>query len=233
MHRIWSVHQVLPGCLSLPLCFRALASAHPRSAAPARRLEAIRTSRLAIDPAEERALLSEAQSVAAGRAALAAGAKAPGRGRGRGRARGGRGESGGRAERPLAVTGVPHDGSFDLRLCLQLHVGCRLYLLCIALCATMCRAMTCCKQDWFRVLPTWCCAACPAEDAGGGGGEGAAGVEPDGLAAGVRFCALEGREEGLLWDLAPAFVVNYDPDIAFVRQLEARGPPRSLRSLAP
>jgi hypothetical protein len=76
---------------------------------------------------------------------------------------------------------------------------------------------------------TWCCAACPAEDAGGGGGEDADGAAPDGLAAGVRFCALEGREEGLLWDLAPAFVVNYDPDIAFVRQLEARGPPRTLR----
>jgi hypothetical protein len=41
-----------------------------------------------------------------------------------------------------------------------------------------------------------------------------------GLAADVTFHALESRNDGVLWDVQPAFVVVYDPDVAFVRQLE-------------
>lgn len=40
------------------------------------------------------------------------------------------------------------------------------------------------------------------------------------LLRGVRFLALEGHEEGALWDLRPCFVVLFDPDIAVIRQLE-------------
>ncbi|KAK9806779.1 hypothetical protein WJX72_002577 [[Myrmecia] bisecta] len=36
----------------------------------------------------------------------------------------------------------------------------------------------------------------------------------------VLFSALERREEGILWEVQPAFIVMVDPDVAFVRQLE-------------
>ena len=149
-----------------------------------RRLEAIRSSRLAIDPAEERALLSEAQAVAAARAAPPADpdpaprAKPSGRGRsgqGRGRARGGRAAArGAPAAREVGKEGGQEGG-----------------------------------QGVGR----------------GGGGAGKVFQRPLGpLAEGVRFCALDVHEEAALWDVAPAFVVIYDPDIALVRQLEARRP---------
>ncbi len=44
------------------------------------------------------------------------------------------------------------------------------------------------------------------------------------LLQGVAFAALESHQEGELWAARPAFVVMYDPDIAFIRQLEARLP---------
>ena len=34
------------------------------------------------------------------------------------------------------------------------------------------------------------------------------------------FYALDSRQESILWDVKPSFVVVYDPDITFVRQLE-------------
>ena len=37
---------------------------------------------------------------------------------------------------------------------------------------------------------------------------------------GCAFCALDSHEEGVLERLQPRVVVMYDPDIAFVRQLE-------------
>ena len=47
-------------------------------------------------------------------------------------------------------------------------------------------------------------------------------VEEDGgpLLRGVCFAALDSHQEGLLWDVCPAFVVMYDPDVTFIRQLE-------------
>ena len=38
----------------------------------------------------------------------------------------------------------------------------------------------------------------------------------------VHFVSLESREAGILWEVKPIFVVMYDPDVAFVRQLEVR-----------
>lgn len=38
----------------------------------------------------------------------------------------------------------------------------------------------------------------------------------------VVFYALDSRQESILWDVKPSFVVVYDPDITFVRQLEVR-----------
>ncbi len=40
------------------------------------------------------------------------------------------------------------------------------------------------------------------------------------LLQGVLFAALDSHDEGLLWDVCSRFVVMYDPDIAFIRQLE-------------
>lgn len=40
------------------------------------------------------------------------------------------------------------------------------------------------------------------------------------LLQGVAFHALESRNDGVLWDVQPAFVVMVDSDVAFVRQLE-------------
>lgn len=37
---------------------------------------------------------------------------------------------------------------------------------------------------------------------------------------GVMFHALESRNDGVLWDVQPSFVVMVDSDVAFVRQLE-------------
>lgn len=37
---------------------------------------------------------------------------------------------------------------------------------------------------------------------------------------GVTFHALESRNDGVLWDVQPSFVVMVDSDVAFVRQLE-------------
>lgn len=47
---------------------------------------------------------------------------------------------------------------------------------------------------------------------------------------GVVFHALESRNDGVLWDVQPAFVVMVDSDVAFVRQLEVtRHPIPSVR----
>lgn len=40
------------------------------------------------------------------------------------------------------------------------------------------------------------------------------------LLAGVRLLALDSHDDVRVWEEAPAFVVMYDPDIAFIRQLE-------------
>lgn len=45
-------------------------------------------------------------------------------------------------------------------------------------------------------------------------------VEISPLLQNVHFCALDGKDMGVLWDVHPAFVIVYDPDISFVRQLE-------------
>ena len=42
----------------------------------------------------------------------------------------------------------------------------------------------------------------------------------EGLLQDVEFYALDSRQESILWDVQPVFVVVYDPDITFVRQLE-------------
>ena len=38
----------------------------------------------------------------------------------------------------------------------------------------------------------------------------------------VFFHSLDGKDMGILWEAQPCFVVMYDPDVAFVRQLEVR-----------
>ena len=43
-----------------------------------------------------------------------------------------------------------------------------------------------------------------------------------GLLKDVEFYALDSRQESILWDVKPAFVVVYDPDVTFVRQLEVQ-----------
>lgn len=45
-------------------------------------------------------------------------------------------------------------------------------------------------------------------------------TEQDGLLKDVVFYALDSRQETILWDVKPSFVIVYDPDITFVRQLE-------------
>ena len=42
------------------------------------------------------------------------------------------------------------------------------------------------------------------------------------LLEGVRVLALDSHEDGQAWSPPPGFVVMYDPDIAFIRQLEVR-----------
>ena len=42
----------------------------------------------------------------------------------------------------------------------------------------------------------------------------------EGLLKDVEFYALDSRQESILWDVQPVFVVVYDPDVTFVRQLE-------------
>ena len=62
--------------------------------------------------------------------------------------------------------------------------------------------------------------------AGRAGAEAASreGEEEDETLRGFAFTALESHEEGILERLQPLCVVMYDPDIAFVRQLEVQGP---------
>ncbi len=50
----------------------------------------------------------------------------------------------------------------------------------------------------------------------------AAGESDEGLLKDVVFYALDSRQESILWDVKPAFVVVYDPDVTFVRQLEVQ-----------
>lgn len=49
-----------------------------------------------------------------------------------------------------------------------------------------------------------------------------AGESDEGLLKDVVFYALDSRQESILWDVKPAFVVVYDPDVTFVRQLEVQ-----------
>ena len=57
---------------------------------------------------------------------------------------------------------------------------------------------------------------------GAAAAEAAAGAphEQSPLLEAVGFYALESRNDGVLWDRAPACVIMYDSDVAFVRQLE-------------
>ena len=48
----------------------------------------------------------------------------------------------------------------------------------------------------------------------------AEGDSGEGLLKDITFYALDSRQETILWDVKPAFVVVYDPDVTFVRQLE-------------
>jgi hypothetical protein len=57
------------------------------------------------------------------------------------------------------------------------------------------------------------------DDLAGAGGEDADPLRSE-LLQGVQFHSLESRDESVLFDMEPAFVLMYDPDIAFVRQLE-------------
>ena len=50
--------------------------------------------------------------------------------------------------------------------------------------------------------------------------EASAPVSP--MMRGVMFYALESQQESLVWQVQPTHVVLYDPDIAFIRQLEVR-----------
>lgn len=52
----------------------------------------------------------------------------------------------------------------------------------------------------------------------------ATGEGEEGLLKDVVFYALDSRQESILWDVNPAFVVVYDPDVTFVRQLEVQRP---------
>ena len=52
----------------------------------------------------------------------------------------------------------------------------------------------------------------------------AAGESEEGLLKDVVFYALDSRQESILWDVKPGFVVVYDPDVTFVRQLEVQPP---------
>lgn len=52
----------------------------------------------------------------------------------------------------------------------------------------------------------------------------AGGESEEGLLKDVVFYALDSRQESILWDVKPAFVVVYDPDVTFVRQLEVQPP---------
>ena len=42
----------------------------------------------------------------------------------------------------------------------------------------------------------------------------------------VHFVAIDGKDMGLLWEVQPAFVIVYNPDISFVRQLEVQSTSR-------
>lgn len=69
---------------------------------------------------------------------------------------------------------------------------------------------------WTRLFGRTCCMvlhlfACVSE----GDAEGE-------LLKDVIFYALDSRQESILWDVKPSFVIVYDPDITFVRQLEVR-----------
>ena len=52
----------------------------------------------------------------------------------------------------------------------------------------------------------------------------AGGESEEGLLKDVVFYALDSRQESIVWDVKPAFVVVYDPDVTFVRQLEVQPP---------
>jgi len=53
------------------------------------------------------------------------------------------------------------------------------------------------------------------------------GESEEGLLKDVVFYALDSRQESILWDVKPVFVVVYDPDVTFVRQLEVQQPSRA------
>ena len=66
--------------------------------------------------------------------------------------------------------------------------------------------------------------AADGADAPAAGGEDAEPLQQEAaqsaMLQGVVFHALESRNDGVLWDVQPAFVVMVDSDVAFVRQLE-------------
>ena len=38
----------------------------------------------------------------------------------------------------------------------------------------------------------------------------------------VHFVAIDGKDMGVLWEVQPTFIIVYNPDISFVRQLEVK-----------
>lgn len=38
----------------------------------------------------------------------------------------------------------------------------------------------------------------------------------------VHFVAIDGKDMGVLWEIQPIFIIVYNPDISFVRQLEVK-----------
>ena len=176
--------------------------------------------------AEETAILEEARAVSSVRGA--AGGRgdgaAAGRGRGRGntgRARDARPESPTRGEDEQTVEGGTPClcvGSFahilfDAHIKEHHHVPPRLLRL-----VTMSRLLSyhaflkrpTGKLRRFRSLIATLTVTEPAE-------------EPEApLLEGVRLLALDSHEDAQAWSPPPGFVVMYDPDIAFIRQLEVR-----------
>ncbi|KAK9857610.1 hypothetical protein WJX84_003319 [Apatococcus fuscideae] len=55
--------------------------------------------------------------------------------------------------------------------------------------------------------------------------------EEEALTHFVRFYNLESKEEGVLWDVKPSYIIMYDPDMAFIRQIEVFKAEQPLRPL--
>ena len=192
---------------------------------------------------EEAAILEEAKAVSSVRGAASNGrsdaaASRGGRGRGRGnagRARDAQPESPTRGEPDGATEGMGRlpsvitlDSQMDIVVSSEqslfetctLSVSCLyvplriLYSSCVVLCPSVPMLILKTLHSRaslpvsLRVCSPLSAIAAPAE-------------EPEApLLAGVRLLALDSHEDSLAWSPPPGFIVMYDPDIAFIRQLE-------------